>query len=935
MILTPALYLSRIVVEFAIPHSGVLGFLSGAIIGGSMAGWLRQTRLAPGWTTILLLPYVLCPYQAPELALSTGVLFAAVWLTSILKPRWQIDVIVFIVAMLVFGLTAAPDIQPADAGEFQLVIAEWGVAHPPGYPLYTLLGGILTRLIPIGDMAARVNLYSSIVGALTLALLARAVRLETNSGWAGVAAAGILGTAVSFWTTSTQASIRPMTALFTVLMLDAVLDYRRGIRTHTEGPNRALVRFGLFAGLGVTHHASLLFPGVVLALAAVAVRPGLLRDFRVWPKPILAALSGVLPWLYLLARGAAHAQLAPQNLATLSGLRQHVLATGFAGDMFYYRLLPDIMGRLRLMAQVLAFQWSDVVLALAGIALAILLWRDRWIAFTLGASFAVHTLVAATYRAPQTVEYMIPAYVFVAAAVGWTSGAFRRIWPKTATHAIFTAAIALGIAWSAWPSWVTLRAYQWRDDTAGNARELLANAPAGSIILANWHHVTPLWYAQTVEHIGDDIEVRYVAPSGAEPFIETWTRLLSTLSDTSTVVTCSYYPESFRHAELTFSAQNTCWKVGANPVPEREPASTFGDYALYEPALPQTARSGERVTVYLEWLVPEPLAYGETTTFVHLVDDEGFVVAQHDGTILAAGNDLPGVVTQRHSLALPRTLRPGSYQLMAGAYLSLPGGAESLVTEHGDERVLVGHITVLPSRLPPVTEHAQHATFGESLTLVGTDYDLSVPGRARLYLHWQIDTAGETWAITVLGQENQLAQGAFTSNDEGFVTTAYDIPDFEAVRGIQVMLSRDGEDLPAGVAWRLPSSSTLSLVAASWSDRYIMIGDSVIIGHQMHSDGSIQLELTTRSLTALTQDISVQIAYGQNQYNGTPVAGTIPTLKWGWGSTIRDAISLPLTEDSDNPDSITLILYDAFTSETWPVFDPILGQRGPALSITP
>lgn len=40
------------------------------------------------------------------------------------------------------------------------------VAHPPGYPLFTLLAKLFIKVIPVGSVAWRVNLLTAVCGAL-------------------------------------------------------------------------------------------------------------------------------------------------------------------------------------------------------------------------------------------------------------------------------------------------------------------------------------------------------------------------------------------------------------------------------------------------------------------------------------------------------------------------------------------------------------------------------------------------------------------------------------------------------------------------------------------------------------------------------------------------------------------------------------------------
>ncbi|MFN8455816.1 MAG: DUF2723 domain-containing protein [Anaerolineae bacterium] len=79
---------------------------------------------------------------------------------------------VFTAALILYLNTLAPSVVTLfdDSLEFQLVTYQLGIAHPTGYPLYTLLGKLFTFL-PIGNVAYRVNLMSAFFGAATVGLL--------------------------------------------------------------------------------------------------------------------------------------------------------------------------------------------------------------------------------------------------------------------------------------------------------------------------------------------------------------------------------------------------------------------------------------------------------------------------------------------------------------------------------------------------------------------------------------------------------------------------------------------------------------------------------------------------------------------------------------------------------------------------------------------
>ena len=78
---------------------------------------------------------------------------------------------IFLLSLALYVLTMAPSVVAGDGGEMQTVSAVLGVAHPTGYPLFTLLGWLFTHLPLGGDPAYRVTLLSAVAAAGTVACL--------------------------------------------------------------------------------------------------------------------------------------------------------------------------------------------------------------------------------------------------------------------------------------------------------------------------------------------------------------------------------------------------------------------------------------------------------------------------------------------------------------------------------------------------------------------------------------------------------------------------------------------------------------------------------------------------------------------------------------------------------------------------------------------
>ena len=195
-----------------------------------------------------------------------------------------------------------------DSGEFLGVAATLGVAHPTGYPLYTLLGQLAT-LFPWGDKAFLINLVSAASGAgaaffmaLSAAELTRRLELRPAARAVAVAAAGVLAlTARTLWSVSTLAEIYALNALFWAALLWAALRLRR------TGAARDFYVFALLGGLALANHATiaLFLPAAVfIAWPGRERARGLIRALAPAAAVFLLALSLDL---YLPLRAAGNA----------------------------------------------------------------------------------------------------------------------------------------------------------------------------------------------------------------------------------------------------------------------------------------------------------------------------------------------------------------------------------------------------------------------------------------------------------------------------------------------------------------------------------------------------------------------------------------------------------------------------------------------------
>jgi hypothetical protein len=402
--------------------------------------------------------------------------------------------------LILYLRTLCPTVYLGDTGDFCTAFVTGGVPHPPGYPLFSLLGRAALALVPCGEPAFRIGCTVAAAAAAAVAVVYLLARELGCSPWSAAIGAANYGTGYTFWSQATRVEVYALHILLTALLLLATLRYRR------TGRLTDLAAGAMAGSLGLAHHLTI----VLLAPAVLA-----LCGRRLWNDPgrgrrlaLVAALLPLGPVLYLLLLVWARAEPlhAWGHTVTLPLLWNHASARLYRAWFLQIPTGAVLSQRLAQAGSLFLdnFPYFSFLLPLLG---AGLLWRRER---EPGASLLLAGAAVVAYNLCYGIDDIAPYYLtvwMVAASLLAVAANVTAVHAASAGKrpALAGAALVLLIGlpllrnWRACDlsraTWVREFARQKLEDTASH----------GVLITQGVDDTFPIWYVQDVLKVRPDV----------------------------------------------------------------------------------------------------------------------------------------------------------------------------------------------------------------------------------------------------------------------------------------------------------------------------------------------------------------------------------------------------------------------------------------------
>jgi hypothetical protein len=257
-----------------------------------------------------------------------------------------------LISFVLYLTTMCRTVSFIDSGELATVASVLGIAHPTGYPLFTLMTHCFL-LIPLGGQEiVRLNVFSSAIVAAAVGVFFRVVlimdgvgdprklsaREEPGTKPMLLLAAGIASLALAFSTTVWSQSVSiEVYGLHLLLILLTLFVFFKGIRADLRGSQtipRELFAASFLLGLSFANHLTTLL--IIPALGYIYLKSyGINRASAVKLSKLLPFFAlGLSPYLYLPIRARVHPPLDWGYPAELERLVWHVSGKQYRNWMF-------------------------------------------------------------------------------------------------------------------------------------------------------------------------------------------------------------------------------------------------------------------------------------------------------------------------------------------------------------------------------------------------------------------------------------------------------------------------------------------------------------------------------------------------------------------------------------------------------------------------
>lgn len=286
---------------------------------------------------------------------------------------------VFLLPYMVYLSALCPTVYVGDSGELVASAYTMGIAHPPGYSLYAVLGKIFIILVPLANIAYRINLITALLASLTVLLLYLLIIRLSVCGVRGSEYAShkpqtaylvsFIAFSISlcfafsktFWSQAVDAEVYTLNMLLVILTFYLLMQWKEQIDAGKFHITRHFYLFSFIYGLSFTHHPTMIPLGLIYAVF-IFINIKKISNKEFLTKAVLLFVIGFSIYLYLPIRSLANPLMDWGNPETFKNTFEHIFRRQYGKISKIPRSLPLFISQLKTYFELMFSQFTPYLL---------------------------------------------------------------------------------------------------------------------------------------------------------------------------------------------------------------------------------------------------------------------------------------------------------------------------------------------------------------------------------------------------------------------------------------------------------------------------------------------------------------------------------------------------------------------------------------------
>lgn len=414
-------------------------------------------------------------------------------------------IILFVFFLSLYVYTAAPGVYDGDSGEIAAAVNTLGLAHPTGFPLYMMTGKLFTLIVPIKDVAYRLNIFSALLTASALVFFYYSLRNLGNSPFASLMASFVLGLGRNtIWRNATTTNVYTLSLLFVSLLFFIFSKWRK------EQKTEYLYWYGFLWGLSLGTHALMLIMVIPFIFMLWQKRQAFKEKMSVSLKILLLTFMPAIQYIYLFFAYKKNSIVNWGDLSSFDGFIYYITQRQYANKMFA-NTTSDAGSFLTKITGFFTSEFTIIFFVVALIGLIVLFKKDKTFFVIFTSIILANIGLMFGYGNSEGDSIILFRYIFLADTVLAMAVAFgidgiinQAGVLKSHKQVLFLSLVITFIVVFQFKSSYAFdnRRHNYIvEDTASN---ILNNVKTNAVILSYIDHITgPLWYLQSLGYRED------------------------------------------------------------------------------------------------------------------------------------------------------------------------------------------------------------------------------------------------------------------------------------------------------------------------------------------------------------------------------------------------------------------------------------------------